>query len=180
MKIGLIFWVIKILKSKYEVVNSPGIAIFNPDNLFSLINHKHELHLLNADKDTIKRIDISKHSPLSCNWSPCGKFIAYSCSLKMNCRIIKIYDLKNKSKHIVTDAVSSDFSPIFDPSGKYLAFLSNRNFNPVYDNIQFDLGFPITDKPYLIMLNKSTPSPFIKNPNFDDNANKKNNKTFIH
>ena len=81
-------------------------------------------------------------------------------------------DIKNNKSHTVTDGVSNDFSPIFDPSGKYLAFLSNRTFNPIYDSIQFDLGFPKAEKPYIIVLNKDTKSPFIKCP-IDKVENKK-------
>jgi tricorn protease len=53
-----------------------------------------------------------------------------------------------------------DFSPAFDPDGKYLYFLSNRHFDPVYDTMQFELGFPANIKPYLVTLIKKTASPF--------------------
>jgi len=146
------------------------------DDLFAIINYKHELILLNLKKDLLTIIDRSKKTPLSCNWSPCGKFIAYSCSNKVKCRVIKIYDLKNKKSHTITEGISSDSSPVFDPNGKFLAFLSNRTFNPVYDSIQFDLGFPVSDKPYIVVLSKITPSPFLKDPNDLAEVAKKSDK----
>ena len=45
-----------------------------------------------------------------------------------------------------------DYSPAFDPDGKYLYFLSLRTFDPVYDNVQFELSFPRAARPYLIAL----------------------------
>ena len=51
-------------------------------------------------------------------------------------------------------------SPSFTPDGKFLAFLSNRSFDPVYDGHSFDLSFPSPIKPYLVALAADTPSPF--------------------
>ncbi|MFF2031299.1 S41 family peptidase [Arthrobacter sp. NPDC058192] len=60
----------------------------------------------------------------------------------------------------VTDGRFRDDSPSFTPDGKYLAFLSNRSFDPVYDGHSFDLSFPSPIKPYLVALAADTPSPF--------------------
>ena len=43
---------------------------------------------------------------------------------------------------LVTTPEFRDYSPAFDPTGKYLYFLSLRTFDPVYDNVQFELSFP--------------------------------------
>ena len=42
----------------------------------------------------------------------------------------------------------------------YLAFLSQRAFDPVYDAHTFDLSFPFGGRPYLVPLAAQTPSPF--------------------
>ncbi|MHC6594667.1 S41 family peptidase [Arthrobacter sp. C152] len=60
----------------------------------------------------------------------------------------------------VTDGRFRDASPSFTPDGKFLAFLSNRSFDPVYDGHSFDLSFPSPIKPYLVALAAGTPSPF--------------------
>ena len=60
----------------------------------------------------------------------------------------------------VTDGRFCDRSPSFTPDGKFLAFLSNRSFDPVYDGHSFDLSFPSPIKPYLVALAADTPSPF--------------------
>ncbi|GAA1971474.1 S41 family peptidase [Kitasatospora viridis] len=53
-----------------------------------------------------------------------------------------------------------DTSPVFTADGRHLAFLSVRNFDPVYDAHSFDLGFPTGGRPYLLTLAADTPSPF--------------------
>jgi tricorn protease len=60
----------------------------------------------------------------------------------------------------VTPARFADTSPVFTLDGKYLAFLSNRAFDPVYDAHYFDLGFLPGVRPYLVPLLATTPSPF--------------------
>ncbi|MDQ0869645.1 tricorn protease [Arthrobacter sp. V1I9] len=70
----------------------------------------------------------------------------------------------------VTDGRFCDTSPAFTPDGKFLAFLSNRSFDPVYDGHSFDLSFPSPIKPYLVALAADTPSPF--GPSVDSDAGK--------
>ena len=60
----------------------------------------------------------------------------------------------------VTPPRFDDSSPAFTLDGKYLAFLSNRAFDPVYDAHSLDLGFLPGVRPYLVTLLATTPSPF--------------------
>ena len=127
-------------------------------------NHRNELILVDLRKNSMHKIDKSKFSIIGSNfnWSPDGRYVAYSCSFNSRVNGIKIYDVKNKKSYKVSDPILNDFNPVFDPTGKYLAFLSNRIFNPVYDNMHFDLGFPRGEKPYILTLSKETSSPLYK------------------
>ena len=60
----------------------------------------------------------------------------------------------------VTDGRFMDSEPAFTSDGRYLAFLSARSFDPVYDAHFFDLSFPFGSRPYLVALAAATPSPF--------------------
>jgi tricorn protease len=60
----------------------------------------------------------------------------------------------------VTDGRFADTDPVFTADGLYLAFLSVRSFDPVYDAQSFDLSFPFGSRPYLVPLAEDTPSPF--------------------
>jgi tricorn protease len=60
----------------------------------------------------------------------------------------------------VTSARFDSHSPAFTHDGKYLAFLSNRTYDPTYDERLFDLGFLPGVRPYLVTLADDTPSPF--------------------
>jgi tricorn protease len=60
----------------------------------------------------------------------------------------------------ITEPVLHDLRPSFDPDGRYLYFISHRVFDPVYDNLHFDLGFPRGALPHLIVLSSEERSPF--------------------
>ena len=97
-------------------------------------------------------------------WSPDSRWLVWSepvTSFGSRSRL-RLADMANPgtSPVDVTDGRFGDKSPAFTPDGKYLAFLSNRSFDPVYDGHSFDLSFPSPIKPYLVALAAGTPSPF--------------------
>ena len=75
-------------------------------------------------------------------------------------RHIRLTRLADREVVDVTPQRFDDHSPVFTKDGKYLAFLSNRTFDPVYDGQLFDLGFLPGIRPYLVTLAADTPSPF--------------------
>ncbi len=52
-----------------------------------------------------------------------------------------------------------DTDPVFTDDGLHLAFLSVRTFDPVYDAMAFDMAFVAAQRPYLLPLAATTPSP---------------------
>lgn len=68
----------------------------------------------------------------------------------------------------LTDGRFNDHHPTFTPDGKFLAFLSERSFDPSYSSQSFDLAFPAATKPYLLALAATTHSPF--GPSVDGQA----------
>lgn len=68
--------------------------------------------------------------------------------------------LQNTEILNVTDGRFRDHAPSFTPDCKFIAFLSDRSFDPVYDTHRFDLSFPASTKPFLVALAADTASPF--------------------
>ncbi|WP_461033635.1 S41 family peptidase, partial [Streptomyces mayteni] len=64
----------------------------------------------------------------------------------------------------VTDGRFEDEEPVFTSDGRFLAFLSWRGFDPVYDVHTGDLSFPLGCRPYLVPLSSATRSPFAITP----------------
>ncbi|HTR77380.1 MAG TPA: PDZ domain-containing protein, partial [Gemmatimonadaceae bacterium] len=131
----------------------------------ALSNHRNEL--VHVDLKSKKRhvLDKSEWAQIAgLDWSPDGRWIAYSCALSQHTSRIKICEAVTGKTHSVTKPVLQDVAPTFSPDGKYLYFLSYREFDPVYDNLHFDLGFPRGVRPHLVTLQKSVPSPFVPVP----------------
>jgi tricorn protease len=96
-------------------------------------------------------------------WSPDSQWLAWSepvTSFGSRSKLRMVNTANPEDIVEVTDGRFRDESPAFTPDGKFLAFLSNRSFDPVYDGHAFDLSFPSPIKPYLVALAAATPSPF--------------------
>ncbi|MBU5894292.1 hypothetical protein JVW19_20175, partial [Vibrio cholerae O1] len=48
----------------------------------------------------------------------------------------------------------------FTRDGKYVAFLSDRTFDPAYNQHSFDLSFNGVTRPWLLPLSATDPAPF--------------------
>lgn len=126
-----------------------------------LSNHRQELVWVDLAKGRRKVLDRSDHARISgIAWSPDGNWIAYGFQESPHVSRIRLVNVKTGKITPITRAVLRDTAPAFDPEGKYLYFLSYRIFNPVYDALHFDLGFPLGMKPYAVTLRKDLRSPF--------------------
>ena len=131
----------------------------------ALTNHRHDVLLVDVDADTCKVIDHSDSGRSeSVEWSPDGAWLAYPFWTSPRHSAIKLYGVASDASTLVTTPEFRDYSPAFDPAGKYLYFLSLRTFDPVYDNVQFELSFPRAARPYLIALQATQRPPFEPEP----------------
>jgi tricorn protease len=94
------------------------------------------------------------------SWSPDSAWLAWSEPGPRPLTRIRLARVADGSVTDVTDGRFSDSEPVFTTDGLYLAFLSRRTFDPVYDAHAFDLAFPYGTRPYLVTLAATTPSPF--------------------
>ncbi|QHA05210.1 peptidase S41 [Streptomyces broussonetiae] len=98
-------------------------------------------------------------------FSPDGSWLTWSHpGIGRSLRQIKLARIKDRLIVDVTNGRFEDENPVFTRDGRYLAFLSWRGFDPVYDVHTGDLSFPLGCRPYLVPLNSATPSPFALNP----------------
>ena len=94
------------------------------------------------------------------SWSPDSAWLAWSQPGIRPLTRIRLARIAGGQVIDVTDGRFADTSPVFTTDGLYLAFLSQRSFDPVYDAHTFDLSFPLGGRPYLVPLAAGTPSPF--------------------
>lgn len=70
------------------------------------------------------------------NWSHDSKLLTYTIGMKNGNQAIHIYDLATKQARQVTSGFYNDINPVFGTKGKYLFFLTDRNFSAVYSDMQ--------------------------------------------
>ncbi|MCQ0000878.1 S41 family peptidase [Streptomyces sudanensis] len=98
-------------------------------------------------------------------FSPDGTWLTWSHPfIGRSLRQIKMARISDRLVVDVTNGRFEDESPVFTRDGRYLAFLSWRGFDPVYDVHTGDLSFPLGCRPYLVPLASTTPSPFALSP----------------
>ncbi|HVA28183.1 MAG TPA: hypothetical protein VNF68_08390, partial [Candidatus Baltobacteraceae bacterium] len=141
------------------------LAVSPTSDVVAFANHRHELCLLDLEDGKIRTLDTSPARRVrDLAFSPDGRYLAYTWWPRPSTSIVRIAKVKSGKVHDVTPALRVDHSPAWDPEGKYLYFIGTRDFNPVYDALQFDLSFPQAQRPFLVTLRNDVPSPFVPQP----------------
>jgi len=109
-----------------------------------------------VDKAEYENIDISLDVKdiYDFNWSPDSRYIAYS---KMNSDFVTqiyIYSLEDGKINNASTGIFNDFNPAFSKDGKRLFFVSNRRFNPVFCDFEWEMVYKNVAGIYALTLSK--------------------------
>lgn len=136
-------------------------------DVVAISNHRNELLVvdLRQASPTLRVLDRSEFGELDgIAWSPDGRWLAYGFPDSPQTSVIKLSRPAGGETAPATSPVLRDRKPAFDPEGRYLFFIGTRDFDPVYDHIQFDLGFPRGARPFAVPLRKDVIDPFVPRP----------------
>jgi tricorn protease len=104
----------------------------------------------------------------SYSWAPDGRWLAYVLTGANQQSNIWLYSLDSRKSTRISDARSNDFSPGFDPAGRYLYFISTRHENPTLSRSEFNIATLKMAGIYVATLKRDAPSPFA--PQSDEGA----------
>ena len=93
------------------------------------------------------------------SWSADSKWIAYSRGLDNQHEAVFLYNVASKVRTRVTSGYYSDRDPAFDPEGKYLYYLSNREITPIYSDLDNTWIYPNTTQVMAASLRADVKSP---------------------
>jgi len=125
-----------------------------------------------GDKDCrLWYVDINEKKPVAIDqgkygeilnyaWSPDSKWVSYDKNVESGFSVVLLYSLPDQKISAVTTPMTNSYGSVWDPDGKYLYFLSDRDFNEVLGNIDFEFANPKTTRVYVVTLQKDEPSPF--------------------
>lgn len=143
-------------------IGRPLLTRGNPaTDTVALVNHRDELLIVDIEAETVTLVETSRYGSIySLDWSPCGRWLAYSLPITQFTSVIKLYDISSGVAYPVTPPGAQDSAPSFDPDGRYLYFLSSRRLDPITTVGGFGISFPLGVRPYLITLQANLFSPF--------------------
>jgi len=150
--------------SEINVGRITELAASPVDDTLAFANHRHELMVIAAGGQPRLLDTSSGWRVTDLAFSPDGRYVAYAWAPAHDTSIIRIADLADGRVHDATAALRTDRAPAWDPQGKYLYFISTRDFHPVYDALQFDLSFPQAMRPFVVTLRADVPNPFVAKP----------------
>lgn len=135
--------------------------VWSPDSkLIAYRDFSNALNLVDVAAKTKTKIDQADYDSISdYRFSPDSKWIAYSKQEDGFTRSLFLYNIEKKTSTKISRSPMRDSSPVFDPEGKYLYFMSERNVVAKSDAIDFQMDFAETTKLYALPLASDTPSP---------------------
>ncbi len=93
-------------------------------------------------------------------WSSDGKFLAFSLSNVNELSSLHIWSLADGRVRRVTGDMANAYSPVWDPEGKYLWFLSDRDYAPQISQIEWNFATNRTTGIFALVLQKDGKHPF--------------------
>lgn len=94
-------------------------------------------------------------------WSPDSRWIAYTLPEVETMTRIWLYSIEEDQHFKVTDGWYSAGHPEFSRDGKYLFFVSNRDFNPIYSQTEWNHAYADMQRIYFVTLSADLKSPFM-------------------
>jgi len=137
-------------------------AVWSPDSKKLLYSDKDQnLQVLDIETKNITVVDKAVYSDINdYKWSPDSKWILYTKSGKNGLKAVWVYNLSENKKHQLTDNRYNDYAPVFSKCGKYIYFLSQRDFRMNFSSFEFDFVYDEATRIYAIHLTKDTPKLF--------------------
>ncbi len=93
-------------------------------------------------------------------WSPDSKWVAYTLPQSAGMSKVVLYSLEQNKRFEVTDSWFNSNQPKFSSDGKYLFFVSARDFNPTFSATEWNHSYGDMNKIYFVTLAKAVENPF--------------------
>lgn len=138
--------------------------VWSPNSKFLLFGDKKQrLRYANIDTGKVVDVDHSAYNDINdYSWSPDSKWIAYTKNNDNQFGSIWVYSLANNKPYQLTSGFTDDGNPVFDPKGRYIYFVSNRDFtNLTFSSYEFNYLLTNPTRVYVGILSKDGPALFL-------------------
>ncbi len=121
-------------------------------------------YTVNTESKMLRKVDHAELEPMDAAvdskpisdfaWSPDSAYIAYSIIDDDLVSRIFIYSLETDRRRRVSTGPFNDFNPVFSRDGQHLFFVSNRRFDPTFDDLQYGMVYKKVAGVYALTLRK--------------------------
>jgi tricorn protease len=140
---------------KYQLVWSPDSKKILWDDKLLRLNY---VDVATQEVITVAKGDIGEI--MTFVWSPDSRWIAYAKPEAAGMPKVYLYSLESKKTAAATDGWYASSDPCFSADGKYLFFVSDRDFNPIFGQTEYNHIYGAMSRIYLVTLAADTKSPF--------------------
>jgi tricorn protease len=121
-----------------------------------------KLRILDVASGAITDVDTGRFSDITnYQWSPDSRWLTWTNQGANTLPSVWVYSLDRRTKHRLTGEETAEASPLFDPRGRYIYFLSNRDFNLAFSGFEFTFVYTDPTRVYVGILQKDGPALFL-------------------
>lgn len=137
--------------------------VWSPDStMLAYGDKKQRLRYVNVATGKTVDVDHSSNNDITnYTWAPDSRWLAYTKVGDNQFSEIWVYSLASAQAQKLTGGMTSDTEPVFDPKGRYLYFLSNRDFNLTFSSWEFNYLYTNPTRVYVGLLSTDGPALFL-------------------
>lgn len=134
--------------------------VWSPDSRkLAFADKRQRLFVIDVDSGSQREVDTARFDELNeYTFSPDSNWLAYSKANGAGLSEIWLYSLAEGKPFAATESTSSAFNPTFDPQGRWLYFLSNRDYNLTFSAFEQNYLYTNATRPYALTLAASGPA----------------------
>ena len=136
--------------------------VWSPDSrMLAFADKNSELHYVDVASGRVTRVDRGEYNDITYyTWSPDSQWIAYTKPGETRLSAIWVHRIGGQSQQL-TSGLTDDSQPVFDPKGRYLYFLSDRDYNLTFSGFEFNYVYTTPTRIYVGLLAENGPALFL-------------------
>ncbi|HEY9283802.1 MAG TPA: hypothetical protein VIP46_10140, partial [Pyrinomonadaceae bacterium] len=138
-------------------------VVWSPDSRMLAYGDKRQrLRFVNVETGQTTDVDRSERNDITYyTWSPDSRWVAYTKAGENQFSEIWLYSVPERRARKLTGGLTNDAEPVFDPKGRYIYFLSNRDFNLTFSGWEFNYLYTNPTRVYVGLLAADGPALFL-------------------
>ena len=149
--------------------------VWSPDSAKLAFGDKRQrLRYVEVETGRVVDVDRSDSNDITTyRWSPDSRWLAYTRLGPALFSSIYVYSLDESAIHQLSGDFTNDYQPVFDPGGRYLYFLSDRDYNLEFSGYEFNYFYTDPTRVYAATLKRDGPALLV--PKSDEEEPKEAN-----